>query len=172
LILAPRHPERFDAVANLLGQRSLPWARSSVWIKAQTPLAAGSVFLLDSIGELASVYSLAAVAFVGGSLVPVGGHNPLEPAQFGVPMMMGTHTQNFRAVMEALTIENAIAVTTPENLSATLHELLTAPEAVEMGLRAYSVFEQQAGATERTLAVLEKLLPSRDLMGKRRPRSK
>ena len=170
MILAPRHPERFDGVASLLSQRNLTWVRSSSWIKEQTPLVAGSVVLLDSIGELASVYSLAAVAFVGGSLVPVGGHNPLEPAQFGVPMVMGTHTQNFRAVMEALTMENAIAVTTPENLSATLHELLTTPEAVEMGLRAYSVFEQQAGATERTLAVLEKLLPLPELGNKRRPK--
>ena len=117
------------------------------------------MFLLDSIGELASAYSLATVAFVGGSLVSSGGHNPLEPAQFGVPIVMGTHTHNFRGVMEALTVENAIAVTTWGNLEQTLHGLLTSPaQAVEMGHRAYTVFEQQAGASERTLAVLERLL--------------
>ncbi len=171
LILAPRHPERFSAVATLLEQRKLNWARSSVWTKATKPLAMGSVFLLDSMGELASVYALATVAFVGGSLVPVGGHNPLEPAQFGVPIMMGTHTENFRAVMEALTIDNAIAVVTPESLTQTLHELLTTPEAVEMGMRAYSVFEQQAGATERTLAVLERLLPANEALAKRRTKA-
>lgn len=171
LILAPRHPERFNVVATLLEQRKLEWVRSSLWTMTPNPLAAGSVFLLDSIGELASVYALAAVAFVGGSLVPIGGHNPLEPAQFGVPILMGTHTQNFRAVMEALTMEDAIAVVTHESLAQTLHELLTAPEAVQMGLRAYSVFEQQAGATGRTLAVLEKLLPAAEGFSKRRPKS-
>ncbi len=158
LILAPRHPERFDAVATLLRKQNLTWVRRSEWIGNPKKLAAGSVFLLDSIGELASVYALATVAFVGGSLVPAGGHNPLEPAQFGVPILMGAHTQNFRGVMEALMVENAIAVTTPEKLASTLQELLVSPQAAEMGQRAYSVFEQQAGASERTLVILEKLL--------------
>jgi len=158
LILAPRHPERFDAVATLLRKQNFPWVRRSEWIGNPKPLAAGSIFLLDSIGELASVYALATVAFVGGSLVPAGGHNPLEPAQFGVPILTGTHTQNFRGVMEGLMVENAIAVTTPEKLASTLQELLISPQAAEMGQRAYSVFEQQAGASERTLVILEKLL--------------
>ncbi len=161
LILAPRHPERFDAVASLLERRNLLFARRSVWMDAPKPLAPGSVFLLDSIGELASVYAMASVAFVGGSLVPAGGHNPLEPAQFGVPIIMGPHTQNFRGVMEALMVDNAVAVAMPENLAQTLHDLLISPRAAEMGLRAYTVFEQQAGATERTLAVLESLLQTK-----------
>ncbi|MGC9292926.1 MAG: 3-deoxy-D-manno-octulosonic acid transferase [Acidobacteriaceae bacterium] len=158
LVLAPRHPERFATVAALLAQQKLPWVRRSAWMKAPRPLAQGSVFLLDSIGELASLYSLATVAFVGGSLVPAGGHNPLEPAQFGVPIVMGTHTENFRGVMGALMVENAISIATPENLQETLHEMLTSPHAEAMGQRAYNVFEQQAGAAERTLAVLEELL--------------
>lgn len=163
LILAPRHPERFDAVAGLLERRNLPCARRSAWMKGKPrPLEPGSVFLLDSIGELASVYALATVAFVGGSLVSAGGHNPLEPAQFGVPIMMGPHTQNFRGVMEALMMDNAVAVAMPENLAQTLHDLLTSPHAAEMGQRAYTVFEQQAGATEQTLAVLESLLQAKE----------
>ena len=158
LILAPRHPERFAAVAALLTQRGLPWVRRTLWAHTPAHIAPGSVVLLDSIGELAGVYALASVAFVGGSLVPAGGHNPLEPAQFGVPILTGTHTQNFRGIMSALLMEDAIAVTTPQDLHATLHRLLTSPEAAAMGQRAYTVFEQQSGAFERTLATVEQVL--------------
>ncbi len=94
MVLAPRHPERFDHVAGLVGARNLPLVRRSNW-SARDALA-GSVFLLDSVGELASIYAVADVAFVGGSLVPVGGHNILEPAQHGVAVMTGPHTNNFR----------------------------------------------------------------------------
>jgi len=86
MLLAPRHPERFGAVAALLAESGLPWSRRSKWQSMPPkPLVPGEIVLLDTIGELASVYSLAAAAFVGGSLVLAGGHNPLEPAQFGVP---------------------------------------------------------------------------------------
>jgi len=158
LVLAPRHPERFAVVAALLTQRGLPWVRRTLWAHTPAHIAPGSVVLLDSIGELAGVYALASVAFVGGSLVPAGGHNPLEPAQFGVPILTGTHTQNFRSIMSAFLMEDAIAVTTPQDLQATLHRLLTSPEAAAMGQRAYTVFEQQAGAFERTLSTLEQVL--------------
>jgi 3-deoxy-D-manno-octulosonic-acid transferase len=158
MILAPRHPERFAAVAALLTQRGLPWVRRTLWAHTPAHIAPGSVVLLDSIGELAGVYALASVAFVGGSLVPAGGHNPLEPAQFGVPILTGAHTQNFRGIMSALLMEDAIAVTTPQDLHSALHRLLTSAEAAAMGQRAYSVFEQQAGAFERTLSALEQML--------------
>src|ERR1700733_148181 len=102
MILAPRHPERFETVARLLERSGRKWVRRSQWMDAPTTLASGTVFLLDSIGELASVYSLADVAFVGGSLVAAGGHNPLEPAQFRVPIVMGPHYENFRAIVEQL----------------------------------------------------------------------
>ncbi len=81
LVLAPRHPERFDAVASLLASSGLRWQRRSQWDGAK-PIA-GGVFLLDTIGELASLYEFADIAFIGGSLVPRGGHNVLEAAQFG-----------------------------------------------------------------------------------------
>ncbi len=169
LILAPRHPERFAAVAALLTQRGLPWVRRTLWAHTPAHIAPGSVVLLDSIGELAGVYALASVAFVGGSLVPAGGHNPLEPAQFGVPILTGTHTQNFRGIMSALLMEDAIAVTTPQDLHATLHRLLTSVEAASMGQRAYTVFEQQTGAFERTLNVLEAVLQARNTAGALEP---
>ena len=75
------------------------------------PVAAGSVFLLDSIGELGSVYGLATVAFVGGSLVPEGGHNPLEPARLAVPVVMGPHYENFREAVELLRGADALRLT-------------------------------------------------------------
>ncbi len=121
LVLAPRHPERFAAVAALLQRSGLIWSRRSEWTGS---LRAGQIVLLDTIGELASVYSLAAVAFVGGSLVPAGGHNPLEPAQFAVPIVMGPHYANFRAITEDLLAHQALRIAAKEDLALTLIDLL------------------------------------------------
>ena len=123
----------------------------------------GQVILLDTIGELASVYSLAAVAFVGGSIVPAGGHNPLEPAQFGVPIVMGQHYANFRAITEDLLAGDALKIAQPDNLAAILIELLEdRPAAEAMGMRARKVFEQQAGATVRCVEAIRELLMERE----------
>lgn len=161
LVLAPRHPERFATVAGLLESFSVSWIRRSDWKKPAElrPLNAGQVVLLDTIGELASVYSIAAVAFVGGSLVAAGGHNPLEPAQFGVPIVMGPHYANFRAIAEDLRAHDAIRIAHEEDLAAVLIELLTHPEdAQKMGEHAREVFEQQAGATGRSIDALRDIL--------------
>jgi 3-deoxy-D-manno-octulosonic-acid transferase len=158
MILAPRHPERFRAVEKLVTDAGLPLLRRSDWMEHPEPIAAGSVFLLDTVGELASVYSLASVAFVGGSLIPAGGHNPLEPAQFAVPIVMGPYTENFRGMVAALLEQEAIRVTPPERLCLALQELLTSPEAQAMGSRARRVFEEQAGASETCLAAIRKIL--------------
>jgi 3-deoxy-D-manno-octulosonic-acid transferase len=115
--------------------------------------------LLDTIGELASVYSLVAVAFVGGSLIPAGGHNPLEPAQFGVPIVMGPHYANFRAITDDLRAQDAIRIAAIEDLTATLIELLRdRTAAAALGERARQVFVQQAGATGRCVDALRELL--------------
>ncbi len=115
--------------------------------------------LLDTIGELASVYSLAAVAFVGGSLIPAGGHNPLEPAQFGVPIVMGPHYANFRAITDDLRAHEALRIAAKEELAGVLMELLRDRTAAEaMGERARQVFDQQAGATGRCVDALKELL--------------
>jgi len=112
-----------------------------------------------AIGELASVYSLASVAFVGGSLVPAGGHNPLEPAQFGVPIVMGPHYANFVAITDSLRAHDALRIAAKEELAAALTALLgDRPAAEAMGARAREVFEQQAGATDRCVAALRALL--------------
>jgi 3-deoxy-D-manno-octulosonic-acid transferase len=163
MVLAPRHPERFAAVAALLEKSGMAWVKRSDWLTATEgslkPLNPGTIFLLDTIGELASVYSLASVAFVGGSLIPAGGHNPLEPAQFGVPIVMGPHFANFRAITEDLLAHQALRISTTEALAATLIGLLRDPQAATaMGARARQVFEQQAGATGRCVEALIELL--------------
>lgn len=166
MVLAPRHPERFGAVAALLGGSGLAWLRRSDWpakpVHALEPLRPGQIVLLDTIGELASIYSLASVAFVGGSLVPAGGHNPLEPAQFGVPIVMGPNYVNFRAVVEDLRTHKAIRIAAREEFAATLADLvMNRVEAEAMGDRAREVFDREAGATNRCLEALHWLLGRR-----------
>lgn len=163
MVLAPRHPERFAAVTALLDNSGVAWIRRSDWKSKSptsiTPLRSGQVVLLDTIGELASIYSLAAVAFVGGSLVPAGGHNPLEPAQFAVPIVIGPNYANFRAITEDLRAQNAIRIAPKEELTPALIEVLTHREpAAKMGERARRVFEQQAGATARSVEALREIL--------------
>ena len=160
MILAPRHPERFAHVAELLRKRGAHIIRRSQWMRKPVPLKPGTVFLLDSIGELASVYSLATIAFVGGSLVPAGGHNPLEPAQFGVPIVMGNHYANFRAIVDQLLASEALKLVDRETLVPILSMLLTDPETANLlGVRALEIFDSQAGATGRALTALLRLLP-------------
>ena len=157
LILAPRRPERFDAVAGLLAASGLKfWRRSQL---AGTESLTGGVLLLDSIGELAALYSLASVAFVGGSLVPHGGHNILEPAQFGVATLVGPHTENFRDIIRIFERASAVKVVSPETFAGELLRLLDNENArQQLGRRAAEVVRQQRGATERTLDELEKLI--------------
>ena len=148
MVLAPRNPERFAAVASLLADSGFPWLRRSEWNGQQetayAPLVPGQIVLLDTIGELASIYSLAAVAFVGGSLVPAGGHNLLEPAQFGAPIIAGPHDANFRAIAEALHAANALRVVSRDELALALIGLLgDSQESAAMGERAREVFLRQ-----------------------------
>jgi 3-deoxy-D-manno-octulosonic-acid transferase len=168
LVLAPRHPERFSVVAALLEKSGLPWCKRSDWYsepsaaaRATRALRPGEIVLLDTIGELASVYSLASVAFVGGSLVPAGGHNPLEPAQFAVPIVMGPHYANFVAIVESLRSHDAMRIAAKEDLASILIELLRDRVAAgAMGARAKEVFDRQAGATDRCVAAIRELLDS------------
>jgi 3-deoxy-D-manno-octulosonic-acid transferase len=156
MILAPRHPERFNAVADLLTNAGVKVVRRTTW--TGEPIESGTVFLLDSIGELAAIYALADVAFVGGSLVPRGGHNVLEPAYFGKPILVGPHTENFRDIMRRFEQANAIARTEPGDVLVGAFLLLTQPALAGMGARAKRVMDENAGATERTVSALEVLL--------------
>jgi 3-deoxy-D-manno-octulosonic-acid transferase len=161
MILAPRHPERFARVAGLLKNRKERFVRRSNWMKRPAKIKPGTVILLDSIGELASVYALASVAFVGGSLVPGGGHNPLEPAQFAVPVVMGSHYANFRAIIDTLLQAEGLKLATKETLVPMIENLLTDIDAANaLGVRALEVFHHQSGATGRAVTALLGLLPA------------
>jgi len=161
LILAPRHPERFTAVAELVTRHRLALAR-------RTSLVPGSreggrsidVLLLDSLGELAALYRLAAGAFIGGTLVPTGGHNPLEPARFGVPIAAGPAMDNFREI--AAEFDRAAAwrrVAGREELGAAFRAWLDDPAAARVqGERAAALLARNRGALERTLSLLAPIL--------------
>jgi 3-deoxy-D-manno-octulosonic-acid transferase len=158
IILAPRHPERFGEVAQLLEQMGVRFWRRSSW---RGDAIAGGVLLIDNIGELASLYALADVAFVGGSLVPRGGHNIIEPAQHGVAIMVGTHTENFRDIVGLFESEDAVRVLRAGEFTSVLMNLFSDEAArTTLGRRGAQTLQSQRGATGRTLAALETLLRS------------
>jgi 3-deoxy-D-manno-octulosonic-acid transferase len=158
MILAPRHPERFAPVATLLESFGIKFSRRSLW--SGEPLT-GGVLLLDTIGELSAVYGLADVAFVGGSLVPKGGHNIIEPARHGVAIVVGNHTDNFRDIIWLFQTHDAVRIVGPAELPLVLMELISNDaERQALGRRAAETLRSQAGATEKTLAALEKLITS------------
>jgi len=156
MVLAPRHPERFDKVANLLDRLHTRYWRRSQW---QGEAVSGGVLLLDSIGELASAYSLADIAFVGGSLVSHGGHNILEPAQFGVAIVIGVSYQNFRDIVQLFEKNQAVRIVGAAELPLVFMELVDSPEVRKaLGERAKQTLRQESGATERTLSALADLV--------------
>lgn len=156
MVLAPRHPERFSHVAELVEGLGFRLLRRSLW--SGEPIA-GSVFLVDTIGELAALYSLATVAFVGGSLVPRGGHNILEPALYGVPVVTGNHYENFRDIVNYFLSRNAVRVVGLAELPLVFMELIEHPEARDaLGRNALAALESQRGATARTVEALVQLM--------------
>jgi 3-deoxy-D-manno-octulosonic-acid transferase len=156
MILAPRRPERFAAVAALLQQMSISFFNRSEW---NGESLSGKVLLLDTIGELSALYALADVAFVGGSLVAHGGHNIIEPAQHGVAILVGNHTENFRDMVSLFQSRNALRIVGPAELPLVLLELLANDaERIALGQRAAETMRSQIGATARTADALEELL--------------
>ena len=162
LLIAPRHPERFDEVAALLLKSGLSLARRSAPTSAED--AGADVVLLDSIGELRGVYPLAEIAFVGGSIAPHGGHSVIEPAACGVCTITGPNMQNFAAVTQALLAEDALIQLSGANepaaaLARVIDELLS-DDARRRGLgqRAMAVSNRNRGATARTLEVISNIL--------------
>jgi 3-deoxy-D-manno-octulosonic-acid transferase len=157
MVLAPRHPERFNHIAAMISDLGIRFWRRSEWQPSRS--IAGRVFLLDTIGELASLYALATVVFVGGSLVERGGHNILEAAQYGVPVLVGPHTENFRDIVNLFRDAGAVRVVGPAELPLALTELRqNDAERKTMGQRALETLQEHRGATEHTLQALEKLL--------------
>ena len=185
MILAPRHPERFDTVAALLTQLELPFQRRTLWTTSNSRTGekdadtlVGGVLLVDTIGELAALYALADIAFVGGSLVPHGGHNIIEPAQYGVAIVVGNHTENFRDIVSLFQSRDAVRIVGVAELPLALMELLANPaERSALGQRAAETLRSRTGttaaettgtttgattgATQRTVKALENLLLAR-----------
>ena len=153
LMLVPRHPERFDSVAQLVRQQGLGLARRS---KQDTIAADTQVYLADTMGELLMLFGVADVAFVGGSLVPVGGHNLLEPAGWGKPVLTGPHLHNFTAISNLL--DDAGALTLVDNadaLAIALQALFRYPDQRQrQGQAAAAVVEANRGALEKGLKLI------------------
>ena len=160
MILAPRHPERFTEVAQALEQLGIRFWRRSLW--NGEPLS-GGVLLVDTIGELAALYGVADIAFVGGSLVPRGGHNIIEPAQHGVAIVVGNHTENFRDIVGLFQSRNAVCIVGPAELPLVFMELIANnDQRRSLGQRAAETLQSQTGATMRTLDGIEKLMSARE----------
>jgi 3-deoxy-D-manno-octulosonic-acid transferase len=156
MILAPRHPQRFEAVAAMLEQLSIRFHRRSAW---NGEGLSGGVLLLDTIGELAALYALADIAFVGGSLVPRGGHNIIEPAKYGVATVVGNHTENFRDIVSLFQSRDAVRIVGPAELPLVFLDLLANDaERAALGKRAAETLRSQTGAIERAVGELQKLL--------------
>jgi len=161
LILAPRHPERFDEAESLLRQSGLLYARRTALTAApRTDKDGLSVILLDTIGELFKTYSMGTVVFIGGSLVPIGGHNVLEPAVFGKPVIFGRHMHNFREIARMLRQKKAgLQVAGVEQFTSEALRLFENPAACEeMGRNAFRVIQDNIGAVERSVDILENFI--------------
>ena len=160
LILAPRHPERFADAVNLAQQAALVTMRRTELPIDDDPRA--EVVVLDTIGELAQVYQVATVVFVGGSLVDVGGHNILEPAVFGKPIVFGPHMQNFAEITQTfLANAAAVQVQSDRELEDALVGLLTDPvRRARLGAAARVLVESNRGARDRSLTAIGELLPA------------
>ena len=159
LVLVPRHPQRFAAVQALLESRGIPYARRSAeeWPSSETP-----VFLIDTMGELNQLYSAAEFAFIGGSLVPVGGHNALEAVVHGVPVLTGPAVFNFQEIYSALRgVGAAVMVGDTESLAHGAHVWLNDPAAARRaGERGRDWMVANQGALDRLWAVVDPYLAS------------
>lgn len=165
LMIAPRHRERFAEVASQLQASGLRWVR-----RTAEPTAADSdcqVVLLDTIGELRSLFALGTIVFVGGSIAPVGGHNILEPAAVGACIVTGPHTENFREIVDTFAQAEALVQLAPvpkrelvRSLVAAFSELLESSERrTVLGNQARKLVDENRGATARTMEILRRLLP-------------
>jgi 3-deoxy-D-manno-octulosonic-acid transferase len=159
LVLAPRHPERFVEVEELCRAEGWKVARRSDLAIDVEPRV--DVVVLDTIGELATIYQIATVVFVGGSLVGTGGHNVLEPAVFGKPIVFGPHMENFVEIAEAFVVNGAgVQLGDERELDETLVTLMGDPvRRARLGAAARALVEANRGANDRSVTVLTDLLP-------------
>jgi len=161
LILVPRHPERFPDAINLVRQAGLSYTTRS---SGEIPSSNTQVVIGDTMGELMLLYGIADLAFVGGSLVERGGHNPLEPAAHAIPVLMGPHTFNFKDICARLgQASGLITVTDAQDLVKEVSSLLTDEDYRNFyGRHAVEVLYQNQGALQRLLQLLEPYLPPKN----------
>ena len=157
LLIAPRHPERFRAVESAVRSLGFSVATRSA---DRVPSAAHQVFVIDAMGELMQFYAAADLAFVGGSLVPIGGHNVLEPAALSRPVLVGPHTFNFEEITLTLIGEGAaVRLADASELGAAVLQLLRdAERRKSMGMHARVVFDSERGAVQRVMELIDKQL--------------
>ncbi len=162
LVVAPRHPERFEEVTRLAAEEGFRVVRRTSLPVDGSPDA--DVVVLDTIGELARLYQIASVVFVGGSLVDAGGHNILEPAMFGKAIVFGPHMHNFAEISaEFLRGSAAVQVSSTRELGECLVDLVgDGVRRASLGAAARAIVEGNRGAKARTMAVITTLLPPRD----------
>jgi 3-deoxy-D-manno-octulosonic-acid transferase len=160
LILAPRHPERVPELIDSIRRRGLPVVRRSELRDPDPATTDGALIVIDTVGELASIYSVGVAAFVGGSLVPAGGHNVLEPALRGKPVLFGPHTENFRESAALLGASGGgLLVRDDAELASALIRLFTDRDAcAALGTAALHAAASREGASRRTLELIERLL--------------
>jgi 3-deoxy-D-manno-octulosonic-acid transferase len=153
LLLVPRHPDRFPAVTSLLNREGWRFTR---WSSGVMPDRSSQVVLVDTVGELAALYAAVDVAFVGGSLVPIGGHNLLEPASFGLPVLTGPHNFNGKDIARLLLIQGAaLQVDDARQLAATVAKLLADPaQRQRMGAIGRHIVESNRGSTARLVDLI------------------
>jgi 3-deoxy-D-manno-octulosonic-acid transferase len=168
-VIAPRHPERFGEVERLAREAGFVTVRRSDLPIDAEPRA--DVVVLDTLGELASLYQVATAVFVGGSLVDHGGHNILEPAMFGKPILFGPHMRNFQEIADAFVSNGAaLQVESARELEDALIALVTDPvRRARLGAAARALVEANRGAKDKTLSAIAALLPPAEAVSVVRP---
>lgn len=160
ILIVPRHPQRFDEVAKMLETRGIPTQRRST-LSAENPVKPETLCVLgDSMGEMFAYYQACDLAFIGGSILPLGGQNLLEPCAVGKPVLIGPHTFNFESITEdAIAAGSTIRVKNATDVMYAAHRLLMDTDLrEEMGAHASAFAVQQRGATERTMALITPLI--------------
>ncbi|HKZ18142.1 MAG TPA: 3-deoxy-D-manno-octulosonic acid transferase [Geobacteraceae bacterium] len=156
LVLAPRHPERVEKVSEILQKEGIPCALRSKLDARTTPFRCGEVLVLDTVGELTKLYSISDIVFVGGSLIPVGGHNILEPAALHVPVLFGPFMNNFKEIAALiLKFKGGVQVANEAELEQALRSLLDDEDRRrEMGRNGARLLEENSGSTERHMEII------------------
>jgi 3-deoxy-D-manno-octulosonic-acid transferase len=160
LIIAPRHPDRFEALSQKLAEQKLPFIRRSQHVHFPNELSGAHIIVLDTLGELAGAYYVSDFSFVGGTLCPVGGHNVLEPAQFGKPVVIGPHLMNVRAVVQSLKDNDALLMVSDKSgLIEVAGKILSDPGfAQSMGERSKRTFDALQGTSDKIMNAIKKYL--------------